>query len=219
MTVFRPPGSKRFVYKFMVKGVLYRGSTGHTNERDAKAVERAAKAEVKKMLLLAPPDDTSAMTVQQAIERYLEWRDAKPGASLRLLRGQAKDYTNLARWLGPNTLMSSVSTADLQKVIDRRMAQPRMNSKGVALKRRDPVTGDMVQQRLTGGTINRTTWQLFKPVHMKARDVWGVAVKPIDWTSLRLTETGERRREIRFEEEVRFSSSTAGMATCFNSIC
>lgn len=205
MTVFRPRGSKLYVYKFMIQGQLYRGPTGKSNERDAKAVERVHRAEVKKRLLLVSSDGSSDLTVAQATLKYMTWREAQPNANARLLRCYTKDYANLVNRLGKNTLMSSIGTPDLQqKVIEPRTQEFKRNQKGEVVLRRDPVTGAQVPQKLSGATINRTTWQLFKPIYMKARDTWGVQMKPIDWKRLRVKETGERKREVKIDEEMRF---------------
>ncbi|WP_262268837.1 tyrosine-type recombinase/integrase [Microvirga yunnanensis] len=204
MTLYRPPGTNIWTYRFFFKGQRFQGSTGETDKRKAERIERAAKIEVQKQALATPHQQAGAgMTVLHAVSKYLERQRSNGNINLRDLGTEEKEFERIVDWIGPDTLMSNVTLETMRMIVERRKLQPRLNGKGEPVLKWNPETRSMEPVKLSGATINRYTWSLFRRVYMMARDEWQVPVTPIKWSLLAQREAGPRTREIKLEEEAK----------------
>lgn len=200
MTVFLPPGTNRYCYKFLMHGTWYRGPTGETDKRKATAVEREVKGKaIQEQALYAHKRTGAQMTVLEAVDRYIEQRRAQPLRNVQVTHDLEWTLEKLLGWIGPKTLMRDVTIEVLRGAMNRRALEPKISSGKVYLKL-DPVSGLRKPVPLSPRTINKM-WRAFRSVYMMARDEWGVPVSPIPWKKLRLAEPGPRTREISFAEE------------------
>ena len=124
----------------------------------------------------------------------------------------------IIKCLGPNTQMSAVTFSVIEEVVRRRQNEPKTNSQCGVLTAWNSVTKAEEPVKLAGSTINQL-WRLYRRVHLMARDVWGVPVKPIKWGELLVKESGPRIREIKIEEEDQIKSRPEwreGYGDCFD---
>jgi hypothetical protein len=223
--VFLPPGSSRYCYKFKFHGQWYRGATGKTDRREAVKFARDEKARIQRDALLHGNQSGSGMTVLTAVSKHLEdLRDSVASSvgnskALNELRGLEQDLEKIVEVLGPDLPMRCVTADMLRSVIKKRMSEPKCTGQGSPLLKINSRTREWEPQRLSGRTVNKTTWQLFRPIYRKARDNWHVPVESIVWKQLALKEAGPRKREITIDEERRIEALPEfreGYGTCFS---
>lgn len=217
MTVFHPPGSKKYYYKFLLRGVWYRGSTETSSKRQAQAVERAQRQEALKNLLLAPPAPSgNDTTVLDAVSKYLDMQRLEHNADLKRIAHEEKHFHKLVTWIGPHVRMTEVDLAMMRHCVTMRRKEFARTGNGRERLKKNLSTGAVEGKPLSGKTINLTTWQLFRRVYILARDEWGVVVKPIQWNKIKQHEAGPRRREVKFDEEALFEAELKeGYLACF----
>jgi integrase len=165
------------------------------------------------------------MTVLTAVSKHLEdLRDSVASSvgnskALNELRGLEQDLEKIVEVLGPDLPMRCVTADMLRSVIKKRMSEPKCTGQGSPLLKINSRTREWEPQRLSGRTVNKTTWQLFRPIYRKARDNWHVPVESIVWKQLALKEAGPRKREITIDEERRIEALPEfreGYGTCFS---
>jgi integrase len=223
--VFLPPGSSRYCYKFKVHGAWYRGATGQTDRREAIKFARNEKARIQRDTLIHGNQSGAGMTVLTAVSKHLEeLRDSAESSTANPkvvyeLRHLEQNLVKIVEALGPDLPMRCVTADMLRSVIRRRMSEPKCTGQGSPLLKKNSRTGEWEPQRLSGRTINKTTWQLFRPIYRKARDCWHVPVESIVWKHLALKEAGPRKREVSIDEEKRIRALPEfreGYGACFS---
>jgi integrase len=199
MSIELPPGSKKYRYSFMIKGVRYRGPTGETDKRKAEQFERRVMDQVRRDRAHGLTDDTATAanrTVLDAVSRYLE-KKKTDGMDDR----QHKDISRILEWcvdeLGPDTLITALTYERVQVLVTKRKGLPKLG--GRVLKS----TGK--PKPVAGATVNRT-WQHLRSVVIHARDE-GVPVPHIRWGKLAVKEAPPRIRTLTYEEEAKLLSS------------
>lgn len=181
MTVFKPTGSKVYVYDFQFKKVRYYGSTGETEERLARRYEKNEKENLKRKL--AQGRFQAAMTFAEAVAGYVD-------SSVRVGKNvdeEDKHFDRLIDWIGEKTPVSDITNKTVADVVAKRSAMFRFDR---------PERG-----KLTPAAVNRSSIDLLKRVLLRARDTLNQPVQGIEWKKLRRKEAGPRTREISYEEE------------------
>ena len=192
MSVFRPTGSKNYVYNFFIAGRRFYGPTGKTEKRSAKEVERLAKEAARRQVeaekaTAAQLKGEAALTFDVAAGKY--WSEVG-----EFHAGAATTWTDLARlvgYFGGHRLLSSIRDADVNDL--------------VAWRRGHRVKDDPKRPLVQPATVNRTTVDLLRKLFTRARKKWGQRFdhEP-DWKEHRLKERGERVRELKADEETGF---------------
>jgi len=173
MSLYKREGSPHWWYRFQIRGVEFRGSTGTPEKREASRIEKQEReAAQKKAESTSLAAFRGAPPVGAVFARYVE------AHASRLSWGEAV-ATHLAgalEVLGENTPMKDITTADIARVLET------YEKTGVA-----------------PGTVNRRKDALRGVWHM-AFDVWELQVQPIRWKALKRKEPKERVRWLSDEE-------------------
>jgi integrase len=194
------PGTEIYEYRFQLGGMRYRASTGVTSEREARRIERAAKDVAKREQLQQNKQTGSVLTLKLAVGKYLKAQATKDYIDRATHDFEVKAFRWIVEAIGPDVPMSDVDFAMTAKMVEERRKLPRTNSKGEVL-----LDKNGKPQMVRNSYVNRYTSRLLKRVYIAARDEWGIPVKPIKWSSDRITlpESAQRKREIKLEEEGR----------------
>lgn len=180
MSIF-PRGKKGiYHYSFRLKGLQFQGTTETSDAKQAKAVERERYEEALVAIRTARIVNGAPMTLDAAFDRFWEevgshypntWGKTVETA-LKWLADERKSGLNL------NTLVRDLSAA--------------MVTTAVAKRRGDGVSNS---------TVNKTVTLLLKQIWLRARDLWGQQVTPIEWKKLKLKTPLERITSLKSHEE------------------
>lgn len=218
--VFLPKGSSICYYKFMFKRVIYRGSTGKRDQREAKKYVRTVKESIKREALLSPVQSGKDMTVKDVFSKYLDsLAERKGSCDHPEVKYAERSFGKILDWIGPNMLMSDVSMDTMRTVVSLRRKEPKRDPEGKPRMQIDPKTGLEEPKSLSGSTVNRTTLNIARRAYMMARDELRVPVQPIKWGKLWVKENGPRTREIKIDEEEKIQAHPAyreGYGDCFD---
>jgi integrase len=237
MAIILPKGGKTYRYEFQLDGVIYKGSTGikypdeaaaRQHEADLKAERQAESRRVRKQddaKRTLGIVDTSGKTV---VSTFLDAVDKYWAARKDTIANQDDDYRSLT-WLvdqiGPDTLVTDIRNATVERVVKARAAMPKLSQ-----PRRNRKTGNMmlgVSQvidfetqelrpyiegqdnprhivKIATSTVNRSSIDVLKRVILYARDTLEVPGMPaIRWKDYRLKEPPPRSRTLSLAEEGR----------------
>ena len=199
MSVYRTKATPFYVYDFWLNGRRFYGSTGCSNERDAKAVEKRKRDEARAELSAPPP--AAGMTLDEACERY--WVEV----------GQHHARPDQTEWslayliehLGKDTLLSAISGGKIAEIVAKRRGEFVINRAAETVskhqRRRRP---RKEPKRVSPSTVNRSVTEPLRKLLTRAREVWGdKTIQPIPWRTLMLKEPQERIRPASDEEEAR----------------
>lgn len=181
MTLFKPTGSRVYYFDFQIKKIRYTGSTGETEERLARRVEKNEKEQVRRKLTVGAT--RVVMTFEEAVASYVD----SSGRTGKSVDEEEKHFDRLVEWIGENTLVSDITNKTVAEVVAKRSAM---------FRRDKPELG-----KLTPAAVNRSSIDLLKRVLLRARDTLNQPVQGIEWRKLRRKEAGPRTREISYEEE------------------
>jgi integrase len=205
MSVYRPkdpktgkPRTQYYLFDFKVKilgkgeAQRFHGSTGQKTRRAAEAYEDRIRE------LAALGQLTSALTVEQACWRY--WEEV--AEHKKSARDQAKNLELVAKYLGPDTLLVSISPEMVADAARRRMRAP--------IERMQVICGKKVlaptNQFPKPATVNRQIIEPLRRLLLRAKRVWRVPLdlEQFHWSDLGYDEGAPRTRELGIEEERRF---------------
>lgn len=168
---FRPKNSRNWHYDFQIRGCRFHGSCETENYEKAKAVEAEKRVEAKNSFTAVKPE---VFTLSQALGTY--YSDvAQHQTSARTARAQA---TALLKFLAPETCLTSLKSADIQRFVSRRRA------------------------RCANATVNRELQLLGRAMRHMSR-VHGAALPALDLKGFEIAEPEERIRELTGEEQTR----------------
>lgn len=173
MPIFKRRNAPFYSYDFRVKGNRYTGNTGKTTKREAEQFEESEKRRIKSLTI----QSGQPMTMGQATGRY--WDEV--GQFHVNSDTTITVFAWLDRQVGKNTLISSITDADIAKLISKRRAK----------------------KDVQPSTVNRSVTQPMRALLARAADTWGQEVNKIKWSKLLLKEPQERVRELMPEEETR----------------
>lgn len=150
--------------------------SGSTGETEKRRAEQAERR-IKEQLRSIAPDRLKPMTFGVASTRW--WDEV--GQFHRNADDTERDLAWLQREIGLKTPLSKIDSAHVASLVAKRRAD------GVA-----------------NATVNRTVIDPLRGILLRARNVWEVRVKPIDWKIHRLKTAQERVRELSSDEEARY---------------
>lgn len=115
MSVFKRPGAATYSYDFRLRGQRFSGSTGCTNERDAKRVEKEERDRAESDRI----DTTKPLTVDAAT--VLFWQEVgqhhrDPSATIRILAWLRDN-------LGASTLVSTINDSTVARLVAKRRGE------------------------------------------------------------------------------------------------
>ena len=177
MSVYKPAKSRFYAYDFQHKGRRFHGSTGVEGKRAAEKVERDLREKAALGLL----DDASQLTLNQAAGRW--WLEH--GSTLKDADRLFARVERMVEALGPNTIISEITTNVVARGIQKRRGQGFTRSKADDAKVYLP----------KAGTVNRDMIDSLRPILMRARKVWGAVLPEINWKDLRAKEPKPKPKE------------------------
>jgi len=197
VTVYKPARSPFYAYDFQFKGVRYHGSTGLTNERDAKAFERAERK--RAALPKTHEGGDEHVTVDRAFGLW--WAGVGEGlASKATVEYQA---LALVEGLGPDRPLSSLTLKDFDAYRAARR-QPRIiPAKTRTVRGKAVEVQPATEKRLSESSINREIELARRVIRWLGTEGRGYAVPRIEWKNALRREPQERIRELSKDEEER----------------
>lgn len=188
MSVFIRPDTKdgTYSYNFKFRGDRFSGNTGKTRKRDAEEVEERKREEARRDFeanrAINTPD--AQMTIGEACTRF--WNDKHldivDTGKLTWSLGWIQDH------FGMHKLLIEIDDNALSVAIAARRGERNLNIKrSVVLVSRT--------------TVNRTLIEPLKALLTRAKKVWKVPVKTIEWSEHFLAEPQEIVREASTGEE------------------
>lgn len=195
MSVYRPKNTKLYLFDFRRGGIRFHGSTGQTEEREAKKVERAEIKKAEAQAATARKSKRAPMTINAAAARYyLEQgqHNTKPRETLNNL-------DRIVEWIGKDTLLADITDEIVSRLVARRRGETRRNTareQGGSPRKKKPLG------LVSPAQVNRSFTQVLRRVLTRARKVWKQPLpEEPNWTAHMLTEPKERVRELRHDEE------------------
>lgn len=169
MSVYLRKGSKIYSYDFEFKGQRFRGSTGQTTAREAKAFEKAERERLAKEHATGRQLANNGPTIDEVFARYWTAEGHKKAGA----KHNVYDHLAFAKKiLGGDRPFASVTGADIAKVLEA-----------------------YEEQGVSGASVNRRRGCL-RRVHNYAREVWMMDVQQINWKVHTRKEAKERVRFI-----------------------
>jgi hypothetical protein len=189
MSVFKVKNSPYFQFDFQIKGHRFFGSTESKNEREAKEVEKAKRAEAARLVTDSITTGRKPMTVAAACDRW--WDQVGK-------HGSDPDIERALGWLveqiGPQVALHDINDNIVSLAVEGRrkcVMRAGVDSEGKQLYR--PVSPR---------TVNKTVPSLLRRVMRKARKAWSVTIlNEPDWKEHFLPERKRPVREITAEED------------------
>lgn len=198
MSVYKPKGSPYYQFDFEWRGRRFYGSTKRTNERDARAVEKAERDRAKQKAAAAAAS-SSSLQLDDIAGRY--WHEVGQH------HAGSKDTWAALEWLieffGPTRLLPEISDDDVARMVARR--------RGERVKRRskkNPPKDAPLAPLVSNATVNRSATEVLKKLFTRAK-TWGARFdhEP-DWKQHWLPEPEERIRELVGDEGDRLGEAT-----------
>lgn len=189
MSVFRVRKSPYFQFDFQIKGHRFYGTTGATNEREAREFEKARRAEAANLVKLALDAGRKPMTFGLAADRW--WDQVGR-------HGSDPDLKRALEWL-KGEIGAAVALHDITDDMVSRAVEARRQC--VMPSGRD-ARGKQLYRPLSARTVNKTVPSLLRRVMNRARKAWSVAIlNPPDWQQHFLVERKRPVREITTAED------------------
>jgi integrase len=191
MSVFRVKNSPYYQFDFQLKSHRFYGSTQASNEREAREVEKAKRAEAQRLLEESVRSRSKPMTIGVACDRW--WQEV----------GQHDNDPDIERalnWLkeqiGPNVALHDINDNVVSEAKEARR-------KHVIRAGRDS-NGIQLHRPISARTVNKTVPSLLRRVMNKARKAWSVTIfKEPNWSEHFIEERKRPVREITIEEDGR----------------
>jgi integrase len=189
MSVFRVKNSPYYQFDFQIRGHRFYGSTEAKNEREAKEVEKAKRAEAARLVTDSIATGRAPMTVAVACDRW--WNEVgRHGSDPDLERALGW----LAEQLGPKVALHDINDEAVSRAVEARrkcVKRSGLDDKGKQLHR-----------PISNRTVNKTVPSLLRRVMRRARKNWSVTIlKEPDWTEHFLSVHKRPVREITAEED------------------
>lgn len=176
MSVYKPRGSKLYVYDFEHRGRRFCGPTGTASKRDAQGVERIKRAEAAEETKRRAALGREPMSFELAASRY--WQEV--GQHHRGADNTLWSLDWLTKHIGPKTRLQSITDAVVARIVQMRRSDD-----------------------IAPATVNRSVTEPLRKVLRRAEKVWKEPVADIAWREHMLKEPRERVRELRADEEQR----------------
>jgi integrase len=197
MSTYRPKGSPFYQFDFQLGGVRFSGSTRRTNERDARAVEKAEREKARQTQAAARAASTS-LRLRHVAGRY--WQEV--GQHHAGKANTWRDLDRLVEYFGPETLLTEIGDDQVARLVAWRRGHR------VQRTRRKPAKDAPPPPTIGNATVNRSTTEVLKKLFTRAR-TWGVRFeREPNWKLHRLAEPQERVRELVGDEAERLEEAT-----------
>jgi integrase len=182
MSIFKVRNSPYFQFDFQIKGHRFYGSTESKNERDAKEVEKAKRAEALRIVTDAVITGSKPMTAKIACDRW--WDEVgRHGSDPDLERALGW----LAAQIGPMVALHDINDDTVSRAVEAR--------RRCVMRAGLDENGKQLYRPITNRTVNKTVTSLLRRVMRRARNNWSVIIlKEPDWKKHFLL---ERKRPIR----------------------
>ncbi|MBR2118472.1 MAG: tyrosine-type recombinase/integrase [Afipia sp.] len=194
MSVFRVKNSPYYQFDFQIKGHRFYGSTEERNERKAKEVETAKRAEAKRIVDDAVATGRRPLTVEVACDNW--WSEVGQ-------HGSDPDLKRALDWLkgqiGPRVALHDITDSIVTAAVEARR-------KHVKRSGRD-ANGKQLFKPLSNRTVNKTVTSLLSRVFTRAKENWNATIlREPDWRKHWLPERKRPIREITAAEEKRIDA-------------
>ena len=174
MSVYKPKGSKTYVYDFQHAGHRFCGPTGAASKREAEAVERQRRVEAAEETKRRVALGRDPMTFEVASSMYwIEVGQHHAGADNTLW---SLDW--LKREIGARKRLVDINDALITRLVTKRRAED-----------------------VKPATVNRSMTEVLRKIMIRAAEYWEEPVPKIKWKKHMLREPEERVRELRDDEE------------------
>jgi integrase len=189
MSVFRVKKSPYYQFDFQIKGYRFYGSTEKRNERDAKEVEKAKRAEAVRLVEDNIATGRKPMTLGVACDRW--WQEVGQ-------HGNDPDLERAANWIagqiGPLVALHDITDDIVSTAIETRRQH-------VKKAGRDP-RGIQLYRPISNRTVNKTVSSLLSRILARAQDNWNVTIlKEPNWRKHWLPEAKRQIRELSAAEQ------------------
>jgi hypothetical protein len=189
MSIFKVRNSPYYQFDFQIKGHRFYGSTECKNEREAKDVEKAKRAEAIRIVADAVTAGSKPMTVATAFDRW--WDQIGR-------HGSDPDLERALGWLSEQ-LGSKVALHDINDDLVSRAVEARRRC---VMRSGLDDKGKQLYRPVGNRTVNKTVTSLLRRVIRRARKNWSVTIlKEPDWKEHFLPERKRPVREITAEED------------------
>jgi integrase len=197
MSVYKPKGSPFYQFDFWWRGSRFHGSTKCTNEREAKAVERAERDRAKQRAA-ADQATSASLQIDDVAGRYWQEIGSHHAGAADTWRGLER----LVEYFGPTKLLTEITDDEVARLVAWRRGH-----RVVRTKKR-PTKGAPEPPLISNATVNRSTTEVLKKLFTRAK-AWGVRFdhEP-SWKMHWLDEPQERVRELHHDESVRLEQAT-----------
>jgi hypothetical protein len=182
MSVFRVKNSPYYQFDFQIKGHRFYGSTESKNEREAKEVEKAKRAEAARLVTDSIATGRKPMTAAAACDRWWD-QVGQHGSDPDLKR--ALDW--LVEQLGPQVALHDVNDNSVSLAVEA--------GRKCVMRAGVDDNGNQLHRPVSPRTVNKTVPSLLRRVMRRARKNWSVTIlKEPDWKEHFVP---ERRRPVR----------------------
>jgi hypothetical protein len=162
MSVFKVRNSPYFQFDFQIKGHRFFGSTESKNERDAKEVEKAKRAEALRIVASDRAADRQPLTVEVAFDKW--WNQVGQ-------HGSDPDLERALGWLsdqiGPRVYLHDVTDDMVSEAVEAR----RMHVKKAGLD----TNGKQLNRPISNRTVNKAVPSLLSRVFTRAKENWNAS--------------------------------------------
>ena len=191
MSVFRIKNSPYYQFDFQINRYRFYGSTQATNEREAREVEKAKRAEAHRRLEESARSNRHPMTLGVACERW--WDEVGQ-------YGNDIDIKRALEWIktqiGAHVVLHDINDNVISIAVQARR-------KHVVRAGRDS-KGNQLYKPISPRTVNKTVPSLLRRILNRARRAWSVTMfNEPNWSEHFLDEIKRPIREITIEEDGR----------------
>jgi integrase len=189
MSVFRVKNSPYYQFDFQIKGHRFYGSTEARNEREAKEVEKAKRAEAARIVEESTRAGRKPMTVGTACDRW--WTEVGQ-------HGNDPDIERALKWLkgqiGPQVYLHDVNDDMVSHAVEARRSH--------VMRAGRASNGKQLHRPISARTVNKTVPSLLRRVMRRARNNWSVTIfNEPKWGEHFLAERKRPVREITLAED------------------
>jgi hypothetical protein len=190
MSVFSVKNSPYYQFDFQIRGHRFYGSTETKNEREAKEVEKAKRAEAARLVTDSIATGRKPMTVAVACDRW--WDQVGR-------HGSDPDLERALEWLkaqiGPQVALHDINDDMVSVAVEAR--------RKCVMRAGVDDGGHQLYRPIGRRTVNKTVPSLLRRVMRKASKAWSVTIfKEPDWKEHFLSEKKRPVREITAAEDV-----------------
>jgi len=186
--IVRGQPQEEYSYDFKIRGHRFSGSTGKTNERAAKIVEKRLKDEAKIKVKEMEERADAPWTVEEAMSVYV--REMRGG---ELPAWERTYFGWLQRRVGKR-LLSEINDAVVAGLVYDRSQE-------------DTANATINKRKVSNTTVNTSVTKILRKVFKRAEKPHGQKAGTIDWSLHLKDEPEERIREASADEESKLFSS------------